>query len=85
MQAGGLSQPDNAGYTGVGHDEKLLHHSEVYPSIFERALWYYMFLSELSYKFITDFEFYLRNYKPKDHQKPLGNNGVMKHLERFVM
>ncbi|WP_268034862.1 phage integrase SAM-like domain and Arm DNA-binding domain-containing protein [Algoriphagus sp. PAP.12] len=42
-----------------------------------------MFLSELSYKFITDFEFYLRNYKPKDHQKPLGNNGVMKHLERF--
>lgn len=42
-----------------------------------------MFLSELSYKFITDFEFYLRNYKPKDHQKPLGNNGVMKHLEGF--
>lgn len=42
-----------------------------------------MFLSELSYKFITDFEFYLRNYKPKDHQKPFGNNGVMKHLERF--
>jgi site-specific recombinase XerD len=42
-----------------------------------------MFLSELSYKFITNFEFYLRNYKPKDHQKPLGNNGVMKHLERF--
>lgn len=42
-----------------------------------------MFLSELSYKFITDFEFYLRNYKPKDHQKPLGNNEVMKHLERF--
>lgn len=42
-----------------------------------------MFLSELSYKFITDFEFYLRNYKPKDHQKPLANNGVMKHLERF--
>ncbi len=42
-----------------------------------------MFLSELSYKFITDFEFFLRNYKPKDHQKPLGNNGVMKHLERF--
>tara|TARA_Y100000588_G_C14059248_1_gene840655 strand:- start:2 stop:1087 length:1086 start_codon:yes stop_codon:yes gene_type:complete len=42
-----------------------------------------IFLSELSYKFITEFEFFLRNYEPKDHQKPLANNGVMKHLERF--
>jgi hypothetical protein len=25
----------------------------------------------------------MRNYKPVDHQKQLGNNGVMKHLERF--
>jgi len=42
-----------------------------------------MFLSGLSYKFITDFEFYLRNHKPMDHQRPMENNGVMKHLERF--
>lgn len=42
-----------------------------------------IFLSQLSYKFIIDFEFYLRNYKPLDHHKPLGNNGVMKHIERF--
>jgi integrase len=42
-----------------------------------------MFLSGLSYKFITDFEFYLRNHKPIDHQRPMENNGVMKHLERF--
>lgn len=42
-----------------------------------------MYLSELTYKFITDFEFSLRNYKPVDHQKPLANNGVMKHIERF--
>ena len=42
-----------------------------------------IFLSELSYKFITDFEFYLRNHQPEDHHKTLGNNGVMKHLERF--
>jgi site-specific recombinase XerD len=42
-----------------------------------------VFLSSLSYKFIIDFEFYLRNYQPIDHHKPIGNNGVMKHLERF--
>jgi integrase len=42
-----------------------------------------MFLSGLSYKFITDFEFFLRNHKPLDHQRPMENNGVMKHLERF--
>ncbi len=41
------------------------------------------FLSGLSYKFITDFEFFLRNHKPLDHQRPMENNGVMKHLERF--
>lgn len=42
-----------------------------------------LFLSELSYKFITDFELYLRNYQPKDDHRPLSNNGVMKHMERF--
>ncbi|MEQ9414530.1 MAG: site-specific integrase, partial [Cyclobacteriaceae bacterium] len=42
-----------------------------------------VFLSELTYKFITDFEFFLRNYRPIDHHKPLANNGLMKHIERF--
>lgn len=42
-----------------------------------------VYLSELNYRFITEFECYLRNYEPEDHHKPLGNNGVMKHLERF--
>ena len=32
-------------------------------------------LSELNYRFIMDFESYLQKYKPKDHHKPLGNNG----------
>lgn len=40
-------------------------------------------LEDLSYQFITDFEFFLRAHKPLDHQKPIGNNGVMKHLERL--
>ena len=41
------------------------------------------FLSELNYKFIQDFEIFLRKHQPLDHQKPLTNNGIMKHLERF--
>jgi len=41
------------------------------------------FLSELNYKFIQDFETFLRKHQPLDHQKPLTNNGIMKHLERF--
>ncbi len=42
-----------------------------------------LYLVQINYKFITDFEFFMRNYVPQDHQKLLGNNGVMKHLERF--
>lgn len=42
-----------------------------------------IYLSELNYKFITDFEYYLRKNKPTDHQRPMGNNAVMKHLERL--
>lgn len=36
-----------------------------------------IFLSELSYKFIIDFERFLR------HQNSMGNNTVMKHIERL--
>ena len=42
-----------------------------------------IYLHELNYKFITDFEYYLRKHKPTDHQRPMENNGVMKHLERL--
>lgn len=42
-----------------------------------------IFLHHLSYKFITDFEFFLRSYVPKDHHKKIGNNTVMKHIERL--
>ncbi len=38
---------------------------------------------ELNYSFISDFEHYLRGYKPKDHHRPLNNNGIMKHIERL--
>lgn len=40
-------------------------------------------LMKLNFKFITDFEFFLRDFQPVDHQRPLDNNGVMKHMERF--
>jgi site-specific recombinase XerD len=40
-------------------------------------------INDIDYKFIIDFETFLRNHKPKDHQKPLNNNGVMKHLIRL--
>jgi len=42
-----------------------------------------IYLVQINYKFITDFEYFLRNYQPLDHHKPIGNNGVMKHQERF--
>jgi site-specific recombinase XerD len=41
------------------------------------------YLSELTYKFILDFERLLRNHQPLDHQKRLHTNGIMKHVERF--
>jgi len=39
--------------------------------------------SQLTYRFILDFERYLFNYVPKDHQKSLNNNDIMKHIERL--
>lgn len=42
-----------------------------------------VYLEELNYKFIKDFEKFLKNRKPQDHQKPCGQNGAMKHIERF--
>lgn len=40
-------------------------------------------LRSINYKFVTDFEYYLKTYVPPDHHKKLGNNGLMKHMERF--
>ncbi|MEO1256680.1 MAG: phage integrase SAM-like domain and Arm DNA-binding domain-containing protein, partial [Bacteroidota bacterium] len=40
-------------------------------------------LANLSYKFLMDFESFLRNHRPTDHQKPMGQNTIMKHIERL--
>lgn len=42
-----------------------------------------IFLKQLSYRFIIDFEQFLRNGKSINDSQPLRNNGVMKHLERL--
>lgn len=42
-----------------------------------------IFLDELNYRFVLNFEKFLKNYQPTDHQKPMSNNGVMKHMERL--
>jgi len=40
-------------------------------------------LNELDYNFILKFEKFLNSYVPQDHHKKMGNNTVMKHIERF--
>jgi len=40
-------------------------------------------LKDINYKFLVDFETFLRNHKPADHQKPIGHNGAMTHLVRL--
>ncbi len=42
-----------------------------------------IYLKQLNYRFIIDFEQYLRTYRNSKKQLMLANNGVMKHLERF--
>lgn len=42
-----------------------------------------IYLKQINYGFITEFEHFLRNYKPKRDRKSPTNNGVMKHLERL--
>lgn len=42
-----------------------------------------IYLSQLNYKFLTEFEMFLRSHVPGENQKPCGNNTVMKHIERF--
>jgi len=43
-----------------------------------------IYLIQLNYKFIVNFENYIRTYKPKKARRTCTNNGVMKHLERLM-
>jgi len=42
-----------------------------------------IYLSELNYQFISEFEFFLRRSAPLQANNPLANNGIMKHMERL--
>lgn len=42
-----------------------------------------MYLQELDYDFILKFEKFLRAHRPVDHQRPMENNTVMKHISRL--
>jgi len=42
-----------------------------------------IYLSDLNYQFITEFEFFLRSANPLAESNPLGHNGIMKHIERL--
>lgn len=43
-----------------------------------------IYLKQLNYRFIADFEQYLRNYQPDKARRTCSNNGAMKHLERLM-
>lgn len=42
-----------------------------------------IYLSQLDYKFLSDFEAFLFNYYPKGHYKAMSHNTVMKHIQRL--
>ena len=42
-----------------------------------------IYLSQLTFRFLVDFEKFLRLYIPVDHQKKMENNTIMKHIQRL--
>ncbi len=40
-------------------------------------------LKSLDYSFVINFESFLRSYQPNHYQKSIGNNAVMKHIQRI--
>lgn len=42
-----------------------------------------IYLNQLDYKFICDFENFLHGFWPKGHPKAIGQNTVMKHIQRL--
>ena len=42
-----------------------------------------LYLKELDYKFLCDFENFLQEYYPKKHPRAMSHNTVMKHIQRL--
>jgi site-specific recombinase XerD len=64
---------------------KNYHTTQKYVNLFlkEKLCTSDIFLSQLNYKFIFDFEMFVKAHQPVDHHKPCGQNTVMKHIERL--
>mgnify|MGYP004702463013 FL=1 len=43
----------------------------------------YVFLHQLDYKFVCDFENFLNGYYPTGHPKAMNHNTIMKHIQRL--
>ena len=42
-----------------------------------------IYLSQLNYKWLLDFEEFVKTRHPFDHRKPCGQNTAMKHIQRL--
>ncbi len=42
-----------------------------------------IYLQDLNYAFVLGFESFLRAYKPSHYQEKIGNNAIMKHIQRL--
>jgi len=42
-----------------------------------------IYLQDLDYEFVLGFESFLRSYQPRHYQGRIGNNAVMKHIQRL--
>src|SRR5690606_93087 len=42
-----------------------------------------LYLTELDYKFLCDFESFLQSYWPKGHYRAMSHNTIMKHIQRL--
>lgn len=42
-----------------------------------------VYLKDLDYKFLCDFEYFLSKYYPKGHPRAMSHNTVMKHIQRL--
>jgi site-specific recombinase XerD len=42
-----------------------------------------VYIRELNYKFLCDFQDFLSSYYPKGHPKAMGHNTIMKHIQRL--
>ncbi|WP_394331935.1 phage integrase SAM-like domain-containing protein [Maribacter antarcticus] len=43
-----------------------------------------MYLKQLNYRFIVDFEQYILRYRPEKIRKACSNNGPIKYFERLI-